>query len=144
MAIIGGSGQKAATYLQPGRTMFAGSAQSSLNTRSGCVRYNYTTSGAKDVLNVSGSGVLQMGFFLGSAFTSTNSNVKITIDGTIVLNETRSGSIENNGSMQVGSFYFNGTSYQYSTTDIVPYNESLVINVTCDAASYYYYRYYRT
>jgi len=144
MAILGESGLKAATYLQPGRKMFAGSAQSSLNQISGCVRYNYTTSGAKDALNVSGSGVLQMGFFIGAAFTSTNSNVKITIDGTIVLNETTSGSIENNGSMQVGSFYFNGTSYQYSTTDSVPYNESLVINVTCNSAAYYYYRYYRT
>jgi hypothetical protein len=144
MAILGASGQKAATYLQPGRIGYALSAQNGLEQVVGCTRYDYTPSGAKDVLNVSGSGVLQFGFFIGSSTSSTNSNVKITIDGTIVLNETKSANIYTEGMIQVGSLYFYNGNYSYITSDVVPYNESLVINVTCNNAAYYYYRYYKS
>jgi len=138
-----GAGQKAATYLQPGRIGYSNTAQGGLDQVIGCIRYDYTPSGAKDALSVTGSGILQMGFFIGTNSASLNSNVKVTIDGNIVLNETKSGSIANEGMIQVGSWYFSNGSYTYITSDSVPFNESLVINVTCDNAAHYYYRYYK-
>jgi hypothetical protein len=146
-SIVGssGSGQKAATYLVPGRAFYVQNAQSSLATTSGCSRYSYSPSGAKTALSVTGSGVLQMGFFIGVNFTSQSARVTIVIDGVTVLNELRSGVIEHYGMIQVGNYQYTATAGQiWSTTEAIPFNESLVINVTCSTAAYYYYRYFKT
>ena len=144
MAIIGGSGQKAATYLVPGRNFYVQNNQSGLAQSSGCTRYSYSPSGAKTALSVTGSGVFQMGFFIGINFTSQSARVTIVIDGVTVLNELKSGAIENVGMIQAGSFYYNGTSIQFATSDSIPFNTSLNISVTCSTNAYYYYRYFKT
>ena len=144
MAVLGGSGQKAATYLQPGRECYVSAGQDAQAPLSGCIRYAYTSGAARDVIDYTGSGVLQMGFFIGTNFTSGNARVIVTIDGAQVLNELRGGVIENVGMIQAGSFYYNGTSIQFATSDSIPFNTSLNINVTCSTNAYYYYRYFKT
>jgi len=144
MAILGASGQKAATYLQPGRDCYISAGQSGQSSTSGGKQYAYTSGAARDVLNVTGSGVLQLGFFIGINFTSGNARVIINIDGNTVLNELRAGVIENYGMIQVGSYYFNGSTTHYCNSDSVPFNKSLQINVTCSTNAYYYYRYFKT
>ena len=138
-----GAGAKAATYLQPGKQCYISTGQSSQDAVTGAVRYAYSSGAARDVIIVTGSGVLQLGFFIGINFTSGDARVIITIDGTQVLNELRGGVIENYGMVQAGSYYTNAGDTSIST-DSIPFNKSLVINVTCSTNAYYYYRYYLT
>ena len=145
MAVIGGSGQKAATYLVPGRNIYAQSNQGGLAQSSGCTRYIYQPSGAKTALSVTGSGVFQMGMFIGVNFTSQNARVTIIIDGVTVLNELRGGVIENYGMLQAGNYQYSTTAgLSWNSIEHIPFNESLVINVTCSTTAYYYYRYFKT
>ena len=144
MAVIG-SQFRAATYLVPGRNFYVQNNQGGLAQSAGCTRYSYSPSGAKTALSVSGSGVFQMGFFIGINFTSGGARVTIIIDGVTVLNELRGGVIENYGMLQAGNYQYSTTAgLSWNSIEHIPFNESLVINVTCATNAYYYYRYFKT
>lgn len=144
-----GSSAKAATLILPGRRGKHETAMASIARMAGAALYPYTTPGLKEAVNVTGSGVLTFGYF-GADFVSTTNTVKITIDGTVVLNDTLSDDASQNGMSQVGSVWFNATqstsNQQRSVSQgAVIFNTSLKIEVECnnDFCSYAY-NYYLT
>ena len=151
MAVIGGSGAKPPTALQAGRRMHYGAGNGNyIYTYINTVRYLYTGNpNLVDVIDISpsGGGVLQYSAFSGSNASTTLSQVIITIDGTVVINEalTSSDNMHSNGMIQVGTYVgiFNGYGPTVSL-EAIPFNSSLKIQVKSQAACQYFYSYYLT
>ena len=141
-----GGGVKAATTLLTGRTGYHKDEGANLAPRTGSLRVTVAASTPTNVINVTGSGILMFSY-LSAIATSTVNTVVITIDGTVVLNDTQNRNIGNNqeGMIQAGSFNImpvsSGQSISYAS---IPFNTTLLVNVTSDAVAYYYYNYYLT
>lgn len=139
-----GGGQKAATLLLPGRRCYYDTTGQDLETITGAVGYSYTSGSPATAVNVTGRGALTFSLLAGNNGLHVNNNVTITIDGVEVLNDTVAGSIENSGMLQVGNLYWGISVACNCSYESVPFNKSLVISVSSDFTTKYYYNYYLT
>ena len=139
MAILGAS-EKATTLILAGKQGDNPGGATSPAYQSGTKVYAYTTSGLKTALSISGSGHLSFSIFESNSASSTGT-VKITVDGIVVLNETRNSSIQNNMMIQVGSYVY-GSGFASISRDRVVFNESLLVELSCNVAATYNYDYF--
>ena len=139
-----GGGVKATTFILPGKLSQFNNDGAGLGSRVGVVRYDYTSGAAADALNITGSGFLTYALFAATDAGSTNSRIIITIDGVEVLDDTRAGSSNSVGLIQVGSGLWALNGQAAASRGSIPFNKSLVINIECDSNAYYYYDYYLT
>ncbi len=138
-----GGGVKAPTALLTGRRTQGSTVGELGATRTGTIRYVLAAGTTADAVNVTGSGVWHMGYFQ-TDVTSTTATVTVTIDGVQVYTET-AGNIITSGMLQAGAFFFDYVGSEATLAyESVPFNKSLVINVSCDVEAYYYYNYYLT
>ena len=101
-----------------------------------------TSATLTEVLNISGSGVLELGYIACSANANTTAHkCEITIDGVIVVNEASGGVIQTSTAFfNVGIF----SNIDKITFGQIVFNSSLVIKVAGDGtngAAYFYKRY---
>ena len=151
MAVLGAAAAKPPTALQAGRRMYYGAGNGNyIYSFINAFRYLYTGNpNLVDVVDISpsGGGVLQFSAFSGSNASTTLSQVIITIDGTVVINEALTGSdnMHSSGMIQVGTYIGNFNSYGPSVSlEAIPFNSSLKIQVKSQAAGHYFYSYYLT
>lgn len=139
-----GGGIKAVTSIIPGRRNYIITVNSAIDAYAACKKYTYNPGALDTVIDVTGSGFLTFALLSSNInATTTNGHVIITIDGIEVLNDTSLTDLYPNSMTQVGGFvYFSGS--QDTSTDSVPFNKSLKIQVECDDTAYYYYNYYLT
>ena len=151
MAVIGGSGPKAVTTLVPGRMSYIGAGNGAYMTYwASAILYAYSGNpNLTEVFNITGSGFLTFSLLAsgaGNVTNNTNSQVIITIDGNIVINESSgSGHLQTYAMQQVGAcvgIYGNGGAS--SSYDAVAFNTSLRVQVKSDGPASYYYSYYLT
>ena len=136
------AGIKPPTALLSGRQIFPSYNAAGMNYLVGAIEYAYTGgSGVQTPINISGSGVIQWCCF-GSDATTTSATMTIDIDGTQVLNESRT-NILDYGIAGIGSWeldsYRNAVSF-----DWVPFNSSFVVTVSCNQNATLGYIYYLT
>tara|TARA_R110001599_G_C11979109_1_gene634727 strand:- start:208 stop:645 length:438 start_codon:yes stop_codon:yes gene_type:complete len=138
-----GGGAKPPTALLTGRRVQASTAGDLGDTRTGTLQYVLAAGTTADAVNVTGSGVWHMGFFQ-TDVTSTTATVTVTIDGVQVYTET-GGNIITYGLLQAGAYFFDYVGNEGMVAyESIPFNKSLVINVSCDVEAFYYYNYYLT
>ena len=143
MAVLGQGGAKPPTALLTGRRVQAATAGELGAVRTGTIRYVLAAGTTADAVNVTGSGIWQMGFFQTDVI-STSSNVTVTIDGVQVYTESKANLITV-GLLQAGAYFFDYVgSEALLAYEAIPFNKSLVINVSCNVEAYYYYNYYLT
>ena len=145
--IIGGSGQKAATLILPGR--MCSHYQANVDKAVGAIRYNYTGgSGDYQVINVTGSGIWTFGYFYrqdGETTAPRNNNIVVVIDGVTVLDDTNDASLNNSGMIQVGSvLYYTTGKYFASSYGAIQFNTSLSVTISSLDDSKYVYNYHLT
>lgn len=141
-----GGSAKAATTLLPGRSGQHIDEGANLANKTASIRVEVSSGPATSVIDVTGSGVLAFSYLCG-IFASTSNNVTMTIDGTVVLNDTQNRDIGSNqlGMSQVGSIYWRTLSTGINVAyQEVPFNKSLLVTVQSDSTVYYYYNYYLT
>ena len=101
-----------------------------------------TSATLTEVLNISGSGVIQLGYIGCSTVTAlTAHKCQIIIDGTTVVNETSGGAIANTQCYANVGLWNN---LDMLTFGQVVFDSSLVINIAgdgTDGAAYFYKRY---
>ena len=151
MAVIGGSGPKAVTTLVPGRLSYLGAGNGAyMKDWASAILYAYSGNpNLTEVFNLTASGFLTfslLGSGAGNVTNNTNSQVIITIDGNIVINESSgSAHLQTYAMQQVGAcvgIYGNGGAS--SSYDAVAFNTSLRVQVKSDGPATYYYSYYLT
>ena len=144
MAVIGGSGLKAATLLLPSRKVRG--VETGDQHKVSALSVDYSASSAANVLNITGSGIWEFGMLVGKTSATYAATIKVTIDGTIVLNDGRTGeNLYTSAAIQVGALnYQNGTADRMMAYGSVPFNTSLVVTITADDDCEYWYNYYLT
>jgi len=144
--IIGGSGVKAATFLPAGRVgnNFGYDIASPYSLK----KYSYTGgSGTVDAINITGSGAFTFGIMYKHSSGGTGNNaVEVIIDGVSVLTDSYAGDMQNVGMIQVGmlQYYPGQISRDQSSLGHVPFNKSLVVQMSSDDNTAYAYNYYLT
>ena len=150
MAVIGGSGQKPPTALKTGRLAFYGNGNGDyIYSYTNATQYTYT--GQPNLVTVvdispAGGGFLQFSLLAGSNASTTLSQVIITIDGVIVINEAQTGGDTLNGSgmIQAGTYCNPQNLGPTVTFEQIRFNSSLKIQVKSQNACRYFYSYYLT
>ena len=131
MAVIGGSGNKTPTSLLTGKQGLHYGLQD-VQLVSGAKMTQLAANGnLQTIIDVTGSGALTFCYLM-SVGNNTGATIKITLDGVVVSNETRSndssGGIVNYGIMSVGGMLQgNGTAGKTLSRDNIPFNVSLKI-----------------
>tara|TARA_R110000744_G_C19146527_1_gene538926 strand:+ start:40 stop:462 length:423 start_codon:yes stop_codon:yes gene_type:complete len=138
MAVIG-SAEKATTLIKPGKKAHNQYAPAYIIELAGAIPVNYSSSSLATVLDVTGSGYLAISGFQ-SLVGSTAATAKVTIDGVVVLNDS-AGNIVNVFMMQVGSLKYSSDGTAVSRERVI-FNKSLLVQVSCDSNSTYFYDYY--
>lgn len=140
--VSGGGGLKPPTSLEhilmSATTSFYNEATQAAITESAPI----TSASLTEVLNISGSGVIDIGYIACSANAAlTAHKCEITIDGTLVVNETSGGAITvTQGYMNVGIW----SNLNMITFGQVVFDSSIVIRIAGDGtngAAYFYKRY---
>ena len=140
--IIGG-GEKACTYIQPAKFGYNGDASSpQLDELAGGIALAYTASSVQTMVNVTGGGYITFASFEANT-TSSSSTHKITIDGVVVLDDSRSSNISNALMIAVGAV-FRQSGAKAVSQSTVRFNSSLLIECSCNVDAKYVIAYYLT
>jgi hypothetical protein len=146
MAVLGGSGVKAATFLPAGRVAVNNGYQIADATSS--LKYTYTGgSGTVNVASITGSGAFTFGMMYKTYYGGSGNNaVEVLIDGVSVYTDSYAGDMQNIGMIAVGSlqYYPGQVGRAMFSLSHVPFNESLVIKMSSNDNTFYAYSYYLT
>ena len=132
MAVLGASGAKVPTALNPGvlaNRKGTFSSKNSLLYASGVrTAIDFTGTGSTTVLDITGSGVFQFGCLTTSSGSAATCRAIVTIDGNVVANDTSNAVYYNEGILSAGSIQTSTpANVQY---DHYPFNSSLLIVCT--------------
>jgi hypothetical protein len=135
---------RAATYLVPGRFCQTYNNEQTSMYVANAVKYDYSASGLKTAIDVTGSGIWTCGLLV-QGTDLTSARVKVTIDGVIVLDDTQNPG-SGQGMAQCGSLYLSHTTASSSTGLIfseghIPFAKSLKVELDANSSCDYLYNY---